>query len=439
MHRYRISDSQPRLGCLGFRFRMINLVNGKGNMQSSAYDTDGHSGYPRAMKNHFRSGASLPLLAFSLTILGSCHSSGPTLASSSAAPTKKWEFSTGALHQVPRGDFFDDQSPAIGSNGTLYVPGNSGLYAVRPDGTQKWFYRAQYQSPAFPIRFVLVDDNGNIWCDETAEVGRIVGGAMELDPDGNQKPGAVSRERVSQLSEAYDGTVFVAMGGSAVPVHIDGKGADLSAHIVGYFFSFAQDGTTYAVLDHGLAAYSRDRSTKWLQNIDAGGEPALASDGTIYVGGNGVLTALNADGSGKWSFSLKGHLVASPAIATDGTLYFGSADGSVYALDPNGKVKWKFSTGGEILSTPALAKNGTVYLGGTDHNLYAIGSDGKLKWEFATGGQVFSPTIADDGTIYFQNGEGKLFAIQDTESNGGLDGQWPKRGAGSRNTARGIH
>jgi outer membrane protein assembly factor BamB len=101
-------------------------------------------------------------------------------------------------------------------------------------------------------------------------------------------------------------------------------------------------------------------------------------------------------------------------------------------------VKWKFATAGAIKSTPALAKNGTVYFGGTDNNLYAIASNGKLKWKFATGGQVFSPAIGDDSTIYFQNGEGKLFAIQDTESNGGLDGQWPKRGAGSRNTARGV-
>ena len=362
-------------------------------------------------------------LAFGLMILAACHSSATAPGSSAAAPTKKWEFSTGALHPLPRGDFFEDQSPAIGSDGTLYVPGNSGLYAVRPDGTQKWFYRAQYQSPAFPIRMTLVDDNGDIWCDETADVGRIVGGAIELDPDGHEKPGAVSRERVSQLSEAYDGTVFVAMAGSAVPVHIDGKGAELSTSIGGYAFSFAQDGTMYAVMSQGLAAYGHDRKTLWLQNIAAGGEPALGSDGTIYVGGNGAFTAVNPDGTGKWSYSLTGHMVASPAIASDGTLYFGGGDSNLYALDSNGRVKWKFATGGAITSTPALAKNGTLYFGGTDHNLYAIGADGKLKWKFTTGGQVFSPAIGDDGTIYFQNGEGKLFAIQDTENNGGLDGQ----------------
>jgi outer membrane protein assembly factor BamB len=390
------------------------------------------------MKRAFGFAASLTLLASSLAILAACHSSGTAPAFPAPAATKKWEFSTGALHQLPRGSFFDDQSPAIGSDGTLYVPGNSGLYAVRPDGTQKWFYRAPYQSPAFPIHFALVDDNGNIWIDETAEVGRLVGGAIELNPDGTEKPFAVSRERVSQLSEAYDGTVYVAMGGLALPLHINEKGAEPTASIGGYFFSFAQDGTLYAVGSGGLVAYGHDRNTLWTQGIAAGGEPALGSDGTIYVGGNGAFSAVNPDGTGKWSYTLTGHLVASPAIASDGTVYFGSDDSNLYALDSNGGVKWKFATAGAIKSTPALAKNGTVYFGDTDHNLYAIGSDGKLKWKFTTGGQVFSPTIGDDGTIYFQNGEGKLFAIQDAESNGGLDGQWPKRGAGSRNTARGV-
>ena len=279
------------------------------------------------MKSEFRSAASFTLLAFGLAILASCHSSGPTPASTAPAPTKKWEFSTGALHQLPRGSFFDDQSPAIGSDGTLYVPGNSGLYAVRPDGTQKWFYRAQYQSPAFPTHFALVDDNRSIWIDETAEVGRLVGGAIELNPDGTEKPFAVSRERVSQLSEAYDGMIYVAMGGSAVPVHIDGKGAEPGTSVGGYFFSFAQDGTMYAVGNGGLVAYGHDRNTLWTQNIAAGGEPALGSDGTIYVGGNGVFTAVNPDGTGKWSYTLTGHLVASPAIASDGTVYFGYQNG----------------------------------------------------------------------------------------------------------------
>ena len=392
--------------------------------------------YHRTMKNKSRSGAPLTLLTFILTLVAGCHSPVPTSTSSSAQPTKKWEFSTGPLRPLAHG-FFDDQSPAIAADGTLYVPGATGLYAVHPDGTQKWFYKQKLQSPAFPLHFAVIDDKTNIWFDFTVEVDRLSGGAMQVDSSGNEVPGAVSRERVSQLSESFDGTIYIAMNGSAATFRIDGKG--LTNELGGYFFSFAQDGTTYAVLAHQLVAYRSDHTTKWSLAGDQFGEPALGSDGTIYVGGRGAFTAVNPDGTIKWSFGIKDHIIQSPAIATDGTVYFGADDGNLYALDPQGKLKWKFSVVREIHSTPALAKNGTVYFGGTDNVLYAIGSDGRLKWGFKTAGQVFSPTIGDDGTIYFQNAEGKLFAIQDTENNGGLEGQWPKRGAGARNTARGLY
>jgi outer membrane protein assembly factor BamB len=391
------------------------------------------------MKNDFRPVSVMVLLAITLPLLASCHSSSQTPGSPSFTPTKKWEFSTGQLPQLPRGDYYDDQFPAIASDGTIYAPGSNGLYAVRPDGTQKWFYKPQYQSPNFPLHYALIDDNGDIWFDFTAQVDRLIGGAMQVSPDGHERPNAVSRDRVSQLGEAFGGDVFVGMGGSIVPINISGKGADLKAHIVGYGFSFAHDGTVYAVLAHSLVAYAPNHNVLWTQDIDAGGEPVLAGDGTIYVGGNGALFATNPDGTKKWSFPLPGHLVASPAIANDGTVYFGSDDTNLYALSPDGKLKGKFATGDKISSTPAISKNGTVYLGGADRNLYALTSSLNLKWKFNTAAQIFSPAIGADGTVYFQNAEGKLYAIEDTQDNGELSGQWPKRGAGPSNTARGLH
>ena len=143
---------------------------------------------------------------------------------------------------------------------------------------------------------------------------------------------------------------------------------------------------------------------------------------------------MNSDGTGKWSFLVPDHIVMSPSVANDGTVYFGCDDSNVYAVAPDGRLKWKFQTGGAVRSTPAITKNGTIYFGSLDKRLYAVSAEGELKWAFTTGGQVYSPAIADDGTIYVQNGEAKLYAIQDPEQNGGLAGQWPKRGGGLRNT-----
>jgi outer membrane protein assembly factor BamB len=86
-----------------------------------------------------------------------------------------------------------------------------------------------------------------------------------------------------------------------------------------------------------------------------------------------------------------------------------------------------------------VTSNGEIIFGSVDHNLCALDSFGKLKWRFTAGGQVFSPTVAADGTIYFQSADGKLYAIQDLAQNGGLSGQWPKYGAGMRNSARSAH
>jgi outer membrane protein assembly factor BamB len=46
--------------------------------------------------------------------------------------TEKWHFTTG-------GDVYS--SPAIGTDGTIYVGSNdNNLYAINPDGTYKWHF-----------------------------------------------------------------------------------------------------------------------------------------------------------------------------------------------------------------------------------------------------------------------------------------------------------
>jgi len=378
----------------------------------------------------------LALIAAFATLLESCHSSGRSAVSaSSAGPTgtKKWEFSTGRPPTLCKGCYYQEQIPAIGSDGTIYVGGARGLYALRPDGTQKWYYENVYQPSGIPIHFVVIDDNENIWFDGTSTIPGS-GSVIRVGPDGQDEGGmGLGGGPPTQIGEAFDGTIVA----SGTAIDITGKSAQPKSWIGGgNSFSFAQDGTVYSTRTD-LVAQSPDHNVAWIKDIPAAGEPVLAADGTIYVGGKGALSAVNSDGTGKWSFLVPNHIAMSPSVANDGTLYFGCDDSNVYAIAPDGRLKWKFQTGGAVRSTPAITKNGTIYFGSLDNKLYAVGADGKLKWAFTTGGQVFSPAIADDGTIYVQNGEAKVFAVQDTEENGGLAGQWPKRGGGLRNTSRG--
>lgn len=386
------------------------------------------------MSVYLSSGKRLALLATLVLLLVSCHHPASAPVQNEITPVKKWEFVTGHLRPVLRGDLYDEQHPAIASDGTIYAGGSRGLYALHPDGTQAWFYNNPYQSDAYPLHFVVIDDHGDIWSDVTSTL-TPSGGAIHVSPDGQDQGGIGSIERVSQIAEALDGSVLV----DGQIIDISGKGATVGRYgLPGYFHSFGPDGTPYAS-GGDLVALGTDHNAKWSVSNASFGEPVVANDGTIYVGSLGALLAVNPDGTGKWSFTVAKQLVLSPAVADDGTVYFGSDDGNLYALSPDGRLKWKFAAGGPVHCTPALAKNGTIYFG-AGQNLDAVGADGKLKWKFATAGQVFSPTIADeDGTIYFQNAEAKLFAIQDLEPNGGLFGQWPKRGAGVRNTARAPH
>ena len=66
--------------------------------------------------------------------------------------TLKWKY--------PTGDCVDS-SPAIGSDGTIYV-GSNGLYALNPDGTLKWKY---------PTRGYVINSSPAIGSDGTIYVG----------------------------------------------------------------------------------------------------------------------------------------------------------------------------------------------------------------------------------------------------------------------------
>ena len=82
---------------------------------------------------------------------------------------KKWSFQTG---------YDVDSSPAIGSDGTIYVGSRDGnLYAINPDGSRKWAFEAgriQDSSPA-------------IGSDGTIYVGSRDDYLYAINPDGSRK------------------------------------------------------------------------------------------------------------------------------------------------------------------------------------------------------------------------------------------------------------
>jgi outer membrane protein assembly factor BamB len=253
--------------------------------------------------------------------------------------SKKWEFDkllSGVINS----------SPVVGSDGTIYIasegdilndranicddtsnfppsdvdpnyPVNGHLYAINPDGTLKWEFRA----------LGPIDSSPSIGADGTIYLGS-------------------------------DGTIY-AYGNSLHEYNT------VNPRTIGYLYAIDPSGQ--------LKWY-----TDLFGNVKS--SPAIGNDGTIYVGSDKEdFFALNpADGSIKWQYPTRGPVRSSAAIAADGTIYVGSNDGSLYALNPDGTLKSRVITSQNELvnSSPNIAPDGTVYFttgaGGGDEKVYSV-------------------------------------------------------------------
>jgi outer membrane protein assembly factor BamB len=270
---------------------------------------------------------------------------------------------------------------ALGDDGTIYVPSLEGIYAVHPDGTEKW----RYQGPG----------------------------------DLSQAPAV-----------AADGTIYAAAYfGSTSVVAINSSGAlewtyDASEFVSGTT-ALGADGTVYfGSTDEHLYALNPDGTVKWTLLVPESRfgvrSPSVGADGTVYVGVvdssfGGLLVAVGADGVRKWAYPTLNGVAAAPAIGTDGTVYVGAAadesgfDGKLYAINPDGTLRWSYQTQGAIYFSAVIGPDGTVYVGsgGTQYDpdqtgtFYAINPDGSPKWDYALPGCVGGgATIGADGLIY---------------------------------------
>ena len=346
---------------------------------------------------------------------------------------QKWAFAAGDVSL---------SAPAIGADGTIYIGSantgqyNDGLYALNPDGTQKWafvIFGFGY-SPA-------------IGADGTIYFGTATGSVYAVNPDGTQKwifPAGDGLEGSAPTIGA-DGTIYIVANNAGIGVLYaltDGGQATVTEKwafpTASETFNFSPavgaDGTIYVnSLDCILHAVNPDGTQKWAslpigRALNCSASPAIGTNGTIYLP-SGSLYAVNPDGTEKWAFSNPNYAFGdegSPAIGADGTIYIGSDLGGLYAITdttcanpspppstiPCGVQKWVFPTAGEVPSSPAIGADGTIYIGDNDGNLYAVNPDGTQKWAFATGGAFYpSSAIGADGTIYIASEEGNLYAV----------------------------
>lgn len=287
---------------------------------------------------------------------------------------------TGGLKWIVNGGNLAMQGPSVGVDGTVHFAAGNKLFAINPDGTQKW--RIDHAS------------------------GGIIGGP-NVGTDGN-------------VYAVFDNGQ--ATGSSAVVVDAEGKIIDNDAGYSGSTFAtreivFGAPGQYYFSLNN----VDPQRSGLNFFGLGGGflfskpqlrGPAATAPDGTLYAteSSSSQLVAINpADGS---VIRTLGNM-RSPDVDTDGNVYaVGGA--KVFSFDAAGEERWQFQSFG-FPGDPVVSPNNDyavidTYKIGAAGVIQAIASDeGQLKWQVdlqpenngyirAFSRQRFS---ADSSTVYF--------------------------------------
>jgi len=283
-------------------------------------------------------------------------------------------------------------SPAIGSDGTVYVGSNdTKFYALNPGGSVKWSYTS---GGYFDTSSAAIGPDGTIYA------GGEDGNVYAFNPaDGSLK--WIYTVPTPSASSGLDN------GLSSSP-------------------ALAADGTLYIHADDGnLYALNPDGSLKWTFAVPgvSYAAPTIAPDGTIYIGTDGGLFyAVTPAGAQKWLFTapVAGEgIYTAAAIDAQGNVYFGTLSGNFYSVSPGGAMLWSYAVGNSITSAPALA-NGDVYFGGYDGNLYALTTAGNLAWKFPLGTQVraSAPAVDANGVVYIGCYDHNVYAVS---AGGALD------------------
>jgi len=292
-------------------------------------------------------------------------------------------------------------SPAIGSDGTVYIAGTyqdqlllcngelsvqlGALYAVNPNGFIIWVTELSGTVNSSPA----IASNGTIYIGTDGDIkyDRV----NPCDEESDYLPSTVYPNFYPANGHLYainsNGTIqwnFGAIGDvdSSPAIASDGTiyiGSDArqiaygeSKHEI-ISFTPTTEGYLYAINPNG--------TLKWLRDLygDVDSSPAIGSDGTIYVGSDkNDIFAWNSDGSIKWVYPTRNDVNSSPAIGDDGTVFVGSDDGFLYALNTDGTEKWKYESGNAIGSSPTIISDGIIYVGSSDGSLLAIGSKSTL-------------------------------------------------------------
>jgi hypothetical protein len=363
------------------------------------------------------------------------------------------------------------QSAAIGADGTVYVNVTGGkLYAVNPDGTQRWVFQAGLGGGAPGPVSVGADGNVYVAGLVPSPTGSgNVDGIFAVNPDGT-------------LRWLFDDTGYLIIAGPNV-------GPDGNVYAVAEspgigLFSLTPAGQTrfatgafaeYGALGEEIAfgasqlyfgfdmATLRPSSTLFAYDLngnlrfEASGmadpvQPAVGPNGHVVVQtfpvGQGLsLSAFSPQGARLWDFyEFPGNTEEDPDVGPDNVAYTVRNLSTLLALNPDGGVRWRYVDPGILFEPVVSPTNSLVFMGGRitygqPGFFLAVGTNGAPQWRvdlpdepgFEPYGQLVPssrPAFTPDGTTAYVvvdvAGDGSspnpysfLYAIDTSESGGG--------------------
>jgi outer membrane protein assembly factor BamB len=147
----------------------------------------------------------------------------------------------------------------------------------------------------------------------------------------------------------------------------------------------------------------------------------------VFFGTERGIFALDTDSGADpeiaWSFEETDHSVwGQPIYVEEGydgqaTLFVGSLDKHLYALNAEtGDLLWKLGLEGSVPGQPTLDEGRQLlYVSTLNRAVFAVDFDGNVFDKFDTEGWVWGGPTLDDGTIYFGDLDGYLYAVNVTD------------------------
>ncbi len=201
------------------------------------------------------------------------------------------------------------------SNADPSRPVNGHLYAFNPDGTLKW----DFKTLGYVISSPAIGSDGTIY----------VGSRYPLKFYG------ADQSTLLDESSAATGFVYAINPDGTLRCIIDLFGSVDSSPAVGGDGTIYAGSDNFHVYALDPNCSLNLWPIRWVEPTrdKVKSSPAIASDGLIYIGSNDKsLYAFNPDGTEELRFDAGGSVNSGPSIGPDGTIYFSSSDNKLNAL-----------------------------------------------------------------------------------------------------------